>query len=181
MKKVALFLANGFEEMEALGTVDILRRANIDVTTVSISETSRVVGAHNIPVEADALFDACNTMDFDAYILPGGMPGAKHLKEHAALGKLIKEASAAGKTVAAICAAPMVLGSLGLLEGKNATCYPGFENELIGAKAKTDNVVVDGNIITGKGPGLVFDFGLQIVEHLVGVGTRKEVAEGLLL
>ena len=181
MKKVALFLANGFEEIEALGTTDILRRAQIDVVTVSITNDKTVKGAHNIKVEADNTFSNIDFTDFDILILPGGMPGAKNLNEHEELKKLLTEFNSKQKFIAAICAAPMVLGGLGLLKNKRATCYPGFEPELIGATITGENVVVDENIITGKGPGLVFDFGLRIVEQLLGLQVRREVQNGLLL
>ncbi len=181
MKKVALFLANGFEEIEALGTTDILRRAQIDVVTVSITNDKTVKGAHNIKVEADNTFSNIDFTDFDMLILPGGMPGAKNLNEHIELKNLLTEFNSKQKFIAAICAAPMVLGGLGLLKNKRATCYPGFEPELIGATITGENVVVDENIITGKGPGLVFDFGLRIVEQLLGLQVRREVQNGLLL
>ena len=181
MKKVALFLAEGFEEIEALGTTDILRRAQIDVVTVSITNDKTVKGAHNIKVEADNTFSNIDFTDFDMLILPGGMPGAKNLNEHIELKNLLTEFNSKQKFIAAICAAPMVLGSLGLLKNKRATCYPGFEPELIGATITGENVVVDENIITGKGPGLVFDFGLRIVEQLLGLQVRREVQNGLLL
>lgn len=181
MKKVALFLANGFEEIEALGTADILRRAQIDVVTVSITNDKTVRGAYNIKVEADNTFSNIDFTDFDMLILPGGMPGAKNLNEHIELKNLLTEFNSKQKFIAAICAAPMVLGGLGLLKNKRATCYPGFEPELIGATITGENVVVDENIITGKGPGLVFDFGLRIVEQLLGLQVRREVQNGLLL
>lgn len=181
MKKVALFLANGFEEIEALGTVDILRRAQIPVVTVSITDKKVVTGAHNIPVTADATFSETDFSDIDILVLPGGMPGAKHLNEHEGLKELIAEYNSEGKQIGAICAAPMVLGGLGILDGKRATAYPGFEPELIGAKVTGENVVVDGNITTGKGPGLVFEFGLRLVEQIAGLQTRRGVQEGLLL
>lgn len=181
MKKVALFLANGFEEIEALGTVDILRRAQIPVETVSITDEKKVTGAHNIPVLADKTFAELDFSAIEVLVLPGGMPGAKHLDEHEELKRKIKEHAEKGKVVAAICAAPIVLGGLGLLDGKKATCYPGFEPGLIGANVTGDNVSVDKNIVTGKGPGLVFEFALKLVETIAGAGTRKEVQEGLLI
>ena len=136
MKKVALFLAEGFEEIEALGTVDILRRAKIDIVTISITDNNVVTCAHNIPVTADKKFNDIDFTNFDMLVLPGGMPGAKHLNEHEDLKNLISDFNSKGKLIAAICAAPMVLGGLGVLDGKRATCYPGFEPELIGAKTK---------------------------------------------
>ena len=181
MKKVALFLANGFEEIEALGTVDILRRAQIPVITVSITDDKVVTGAHNVPVTADAIFSETDFKDIEILVLPGGMPGAKHLNEHEGLKKLIAEYNSKGKQIGAICAAPMVLGGLGILDGKRATTYPGFEPELNGAKVTGENVVVDGNITTGRGPGLVFEFALRLVEQIAGLQTRRGVQEGLLL
>lgn len=181
MKKAALFLAKGFEEIEALGTVDILRRAQIEIDTVSITDYNIVTGAHNIAVTADKTFNDTDFGHYDMLILPGGMPGAKNLNEHIDLKNLITEFNSKGKYIAAICAAPMILGGMGLLEGKRATCYPGFEAELIGAKITGDNVVVDDNIITGKGPGLVFDFGLRLVELLMGLQIKRDVQNGLLL
>lgn len=181
MKKVALFLANGFEEIEALATVDILRRAEIPVQTVSITNNVVVTGAHNIPVTADTTFDKTNFSDVEVLVLPGGMPGAKHLNEHEGVKSLIKEFNDKGNLIAAICAAPMVLGGLGLLDDKKATCYPGFESELIGAKSTNESVVSDNNITTGRGPGLAFDFALSLVEQIAGIATRKEVQQGLLL
>lgn len=181
MKKVALFLANGFEEIEALATVDILRRAQIPVETVSITEEKIVTGAHNIPVTANTTFSKADFGAVDVLVLPGGMPGAKHLNEHEGLKKLLLEFNAQNKLVAAICAAPIVLGGLRMLEGRRATCYPGFEPELIGAQVTGENVVVDKNIITGRGPGLVFDFALRLVEQIAGMPTRRKVQEGLLL
>lgn len=181
MKKVALFLANGFEEIEALGTIDILRRAQIPVLTVSITDDKVVTGAHNVTVIADVTFSDTDFSDIEILVLPGGMPGAKHLNEHKELKELISEYNSKGKQIAAICAAPMILGGLGILDGKKATAYPGFEPELIGAKVIGENVVVDKNVTTGKGPGLVFDFALRLVEQIAGLQTRREVQSGLLL
>ena len=181
MKKVALFLASGFEEIEALATVDILRRAQIPVETVSITDDKTVTGAHNIPVTADITFNKADFAAVKVLVLPGGMPGAKHLNEHEGLKNLLLEFNAQDKQIAAICAAPMVLGGLRLLQGRRATCYPGFEPELIGAQVTGESVVVDGNITTGRGPGLVFDFALRLVEQIAGLATRREVQQGLLL
>ena len=181
MKNVALFLAKGFEEIEALATVDILRRAEISVQTVSITHGNYVEGAHGIKVTTDTVFADLDFSTVDILVLPGGMPGAKHLNEHEELKEQLKIFAERGNTVAAICAAPMVLGGLGLLEGKKATCYPGFESELTGATTTGNSVEVSGNIITGKGPGFVFDFTLQLVETIAGVEVRKRVQEGLLL
>lgn len=181
MKKVALFLADGFEEIEALATVDILRRAQIPVTTVSVTGKKEVTGAHHIPVVADSLFDETDFSLVGYLVLPGGMPGAKHLNEHEGLKKLITNFDKRGEPIAAICAAPMVLGSLGLLREKRATCYPGFEEKLLGAQVTGEKVESDCNITTCKGPGMVFAFALTLVEQIAGSDKRREVAQGLLL
>ncbi len=181
MKKVALFLADGFEEIEALGTVDILRRAEISVETISITDKKEVKGAHGIAVSADKTFGEVDFSTFDMIVLPGGMPGAQNLNEHIQMKKRVAEFAQKEKFVAAICAAPMVLGDLKLLDGKNATCYPGFESKLGGAKVTNESVAMSDNIITGKGPGFVFDFALQLVESLAGKSVRDEVQKGLLL
>ena len=180
MKKVIVFLAEGFEEIEAISIIDVLRRAEVSVTTVSISKEKEVKGAHNVPVVADKLFDEVDFASYDMIVLPGGMPGAKNLQEHEGVIKQI-EAFEKNKQIGAICAAPMILGGMGLLKGKRATCYPGFEAELIEANITNEAVTVDGNITTGKGPAFAMQFALQLVETLAGKGTRNEVSNGLLL
>jgi len=175
--KVCLHLANGFEEIEAMSVVDILRRADIEVEMVSIMGIREVMGAHQIQVMADSLFENVDYKDVDMMILPGGGLGTKNLGEHIGLKEQIMKQAQAGKWIAAICAAPMVLGKLDLLQGKKATCYPGCEAELRGAELTKDRVVLDGNIITSRGPGTTFDFSLKIVEVLKGkeiVATLKE-------
>ena len=149
MKKVIIFLAEGFEEIEAISIIDVLRRAEVSVTTVSISKDKQVKGAHNVPVVADKLFDEVDFASYDMIVLPGGMPGAKNLQEHEGVRKQI-EAFEKDKQIGAICAAPMILGGMGLLKGKRATCYPGFEAELIEAKITDEAVTVDGNITDRK-------------------------------
>jgi len=181
MKKVFIFLAEGFEETEAVGTIDVIRRGEIDVTIVSITNELVVKGAHDISVEADKAFKDTDFSKGDMLILPGGMPGAKNLNEHEDLKSLIKKYAAEGKKIAAICAAPLVLGGLDLLQGKNATSYPGFESYLKGAHFIENGVVVDGNIITGRGPGFALDFGLAIVAQLQGQEKSDSVAKDLLL
>lgn len=180
MKKVVVFLAEGFEEIEAITIIDILRRAEVSVTTVSVAKDKLVKGAHNISVEADKLFDNVNFADYNMLVLPGGMPGAKNLNEHEGVKSQLKE-FAENKFIGAICAAPMVLGNMGLLKGKRATCYPGFEAELIEATVTNEPVTVDGNIITGKGPAFAISFSLQLIETLVGKAARDEVSNGLLV
>lgn len=181
MKKAIVFLAEGFEEMEAIGTVDVLRRGGIETKTVSITSEHKVTGAHGMAVLADALLSETDASDADALVLPGGMPGSKNLNECEPLKELLLEQYRHNKIVAAICAAPMVLGGLGLLKGRRATCYPSFEPTLIGATATGKAVETDGNVITGKGPGLVFDFALAIVAALKSKSVAEEVAAGLLL
>nr|WP_297169008.1 DJ-1 family glyoxalase III [uncultured Dysgonomonas sp.] len=179
MKKALIFLTTGFEEIEALATVDILRRGEVDVKTVSLTDEKTVVGSHAIPVVADVLFSDVDFTAIDMLILPGG---TTKINDHEGLKKQVKAFVEADKDIAAICAAPMVLGGLGLLRGKSATCYPGFEKYLDGANLKTQEaVVIDGKVVTGRGPGLTFDFALQLLEILAGKEKRQEVAKGLLL
>ncbi|WP_455640073.1 DJ-1 family glyoxalase III [Parabacteroides sp.] len=181
MKKAFVFLANGFEEMEALGTVDILRRGGIEVTTVSITADPVVTGAHNVPVTADTTLEKAALAGADALILPGGMPGASNLNDSEPVKEALLQQYREGRIVAAICAAPMVLGGLGLLKGRNATCYPGFEPKLIGATVTGEAVEVSDNVITGKGPGLVINFGLALVAAIKNEAVAEEVAAGLLV
>jgi 4-methyl-5(b-hydroxyethyl)-thiazole monophosphate biosynthesis len=181
MKKVFIFLAEGFEETEAVATIDIILRGELDVTSISITGNLLVTGAHGIAVKADTLFENADISSGDMLVLPGGMPGASNLNAHAGLKKALEQYAVSGKKIAAICAAPLVLGGLGLLQGKKATAYPGYESTLKGATYVNSPVVKDGNILTGKGPGLVFNFGLAIVEELQGKTKADEVAAGLLL
>lgn len=181
MKSLFLFLADGFEEVEAVATLDILRRAGLDIKSVSISSEKEVKGAHDILVVADLVFQDVIGKEAVCLILPGGMPGTKHLDEHRGLADLLKEQAERKGWIAAICAAPSVLGHLGLLQGKKATCYPGFEPELTGAQIVKQPVVVDGRIITANGPGSSFVFALALVRELAGKETADRVAGGMLL
>lgn len=179
MKEVYVFLTAGFEEIEALGTIDILRRADINVKSVSLDKEKQVIASHGIPVIADLLFDEVNFGNAEMLIIPGGTP---RFNDHEGLRKQVKTFVESGKNVAAICAAPMVLGTLGLLKGKKATAYPGFEQYLEGANIdKSATVVVDGNIITGRGPGFTMNFALELVNILKGEAKKTEVAKQLLL
>lgn len=166
-----LFLDNGFEEIEAITTIDLLRRAGIELTTVSITGKEMVLGAHNIVVKADELFDDIDFSGAEMLILPGG---PSHLDQHAGLCELLKVHNEANKLIAAICAAPSVLGKLGILKGKQATCYPGFENAL-GESYVGGLVVESKNIITAKGPGLTADFAFCIIEKLAGSDVADDV------
>lgn len=176
---VYLFLAEGFEEIEALCPIDMLRRAGIDVKSVSITDNKCVVGAHGIATVADITFDEVDISQVDMLILPGGMPGTKNLLAHSPLVSMLKVFGGAGGEIAAICAAPMVLGRIGLLEGKRATCYPGFEGELAGATYTTDKVVVDQNVITAQGMGVAIEFSCAIIDKLLGNGHAAPIKESI--
>ena len=177
---VYVFLANGFEEVEALAQVDILRRAGLGVTTVSVTGHKHVEGAHGVQVMADELFEKVDYTDATAMILPGGMPGATNLANHSGLCEIIKVAYRNNAVVAAICAAPLVLGRLGLLRDKRATIYPGMESEINGAVITHALVECDGRIITGKGPAAAFAFAYTIVDALMGRGASDRIATGML-
>ena len=181
MKSICIFLATGFEEVEALFPLDILRRGGVDVKTVSVTGEKLVVGAHGIPVGADVLFDDLKPEDVEMIVLPGGLPGATNLDEHAGLDKLIMDFAAAQKPLAAICASPFVFGKRGLLKGKKATCYPGFDKFLEGAEYTGNKVEVIDNFITGKGPGAAWEFGFAILEKYAGADKVKEVRGGMLI
>lgn len=176
MAKVYVFLADGFEEIEALTVVDLLRRAGIKIPMVSITGSLNVVGAHNIAVLADVLFEEVDFSDANLLVLPGGMPGTTHLMEHEGLDKLLNEFSKKKKNMAAICAAPSVLGNKGILKGKRATCYPGFESQLTDSTVVEQNVVEDGNVITSRGLGTAIDFSLSIIKKLIDEDTAKKIA-----
>lgn len=181
MKKAIVFLATGFEETEAIGTADVLRRGGVDAKLISITGERKVEGAHHIELMADGILAETDCSDVDALILPGGMPGSTNLDACEPLKELLVEQHKEGKIVAAICAAPLVLGGLGLLKGRRATCYPGFEERMIGATPTGEAAVTDGNVITGKGPSLVFRFGLALLAALKSEAVAEEVAAGMLL
>jgi 4-methyl-5(b-hydroxyethyl)-thiazole monophosphate biosynthesis len=187
-KKALVFLAEGFEEVEALTPIDYLRRAGIEVTTASITSSATVTGARGVPVAADTLVEELSKNGklsagvWDAVFIPGGMPGASNLAACPVVGKLFTEMAKAGKLIAAICASPaVVLAPLGLLEGKNFTCFPGLENKVKGGKHSLEKVVVDGNLITSRGPGTAAAFALALIEKLAGSGAAKKIAEDTLL
>ncbi|MDO5126361.1 MAG: DJ-1/PfpI family protein [Eubacteriales bacterium] len=173
MSKVNIFFTNGFEEVEALTVVDLLRRANIETTMVSVTGELMVTGSHGISVQMDKLFEDLDD-DADMLVLPGG-PGTKNLKQHDGLIAMIRRYDEAGKYLAAICAAPTVYGELGLLEGRMATCYPDMEDGLKGATPLLDSVVIDGRLITSRGVGTAISFSLA----LVGILTDAETAQSL--
>lgn len=183
MKKTYLFLADGFEEIEALATVDLLRRAGIEINTVSINRTVAVRGAHGIDVAADITIDEVEP-DAKMLIVPGGMPGSANLAADAKVCELLAAQNERGGRIAAICAAPaLVLAPLGILENRDATCYPGMEEGLVagGANVKHQRVVKAGNVITGNGPSSAIPFALTIIEELESQTKADEVAAGLLV
>lgn len=176
MSKVYLFLADGFETIEALAPVDIMRRAGLEVITVSIMGRKDVLSAQNVSVMADVLFEECNFEDADAVILPGGGVGTENLSAHSGVRSAVAQMNNNGRLIAAICAAPMVFGRMGLLDGRRATCYPGCEGELTGAEYTAAAVERDGNIVTGCGPGASLDFGYAIVDYLCEKGVADTIA-----
>jgi len=180
MKKVMIHLADGFEEIEAITPIDVLRRAGCEVVTVSISGKNSVTSRRNVTVLADRQFSELNYDQADMIILPGGQPGANNLNSHEGLKQQIVKFNNNGKWIAAICAAPLVLGSAGILKGKNATCFPGTEPQLTGAICTGKAVEVDGNIITGKGPGVALQFSLTLVEKLIGKAKADELRVAMI-
>lgn len=176
---IYVMLADGFEEIEALAFTDILRRANIDVELISADNTHTVRGAHNINVVADKLLKDI-TETADGIVLPGGLPGTYNLRDNTTIQQMLLEYNQKGKLVAAICAAPSVLGGLNILNGKNATCYPSFEDKLTGATVAEDKVVTDGNIITSRGAGTAHEFAFKFVEILVNKDKADELRGSML-
>lgn len=175
-----VFLADGFEEIEALAPIDVMRRAGLSVTTVSVTDSLTVTGAHGIPVVADTLFAQCDYADAALLFLPGGLPGATNLQAHTGLCQLLTaKASQPNVIISAICAAPLVLGGLGLLQGKQATCYPGFEDTMQGAHYTAAKVTVDGHILTACGPGAAWELGFTFVEHFCGADKADALRSGM--
>lgn len=175
-----MFLADGFEEVEALCPLDILRRAGFEVTTVGIGGKDVIRGAHGIIVHADIPDVMYRDSTPEMLILPGGMPGSKNLDESRIVDSALRAAARKGAYLAAICAAPMVLGKRGYLEGKKAVCFPGFEEHLIGATVDGEKAVIrDGNVITAKGMGAAFDFGLELVRALKDDGTAEKIRDSV--
>ncbi|MBR5524412.1 MAG: DJ-1/PfpI family protein [Clostridia bacterium] len=175
---IPVFLANGFEEIEALATVDILRRAGLSVVTVGVGSATPC-GAHDISVSADITEDELVITDCEAVVLPGGMPGTLNLEKSAVVQEAVRYATEKELPVAAICAAPSILGHIGYLVDKKATCYPGFETELTGAKYVRAGVVTDGIFTTASGAGVAVDFALELVRILVSVEVAEEIRRGI--
>jgi 4-methyl-5(b-hydroxyethyl)-thiazole monophosphate biosynthesis len=188
VKKAIVFLAEGFEEVEAVTPIDYLRRAGLEVAVVSAGEGEMVTGSHGIPVKADAAFGDLARQgravpaSWDAVVLPGGLPGAANLAASAEIGSFIREMAAAGKLVCAICASPaLVLAPLGVLEGRKFTCYPGMEKTVSGAVWSGDRVVVDDTIITSRGAGTAGDFAEAVIGKLVCEEAAEKLAKSVLL
>ena len=182
MAKVYVFLADGFEDVEALIPIDVLRRGGVEVVTISTTLFTLVESAHGVSIEADLQFDDSDYADADLLMLPGGMPGASNLFAHEGVRKAVLAQAEKGKKIAAICAAPaVVLAPLGILRGKKATCYPGFEKALAesGATYTADLVTVDGNITTAEGPAAAFPYAYELLTQLVDKQTSDQIAEGM--
>jgi 4-methyl-5(b-hydroxyethyl)-thiazole monophosphate biosynthesis len=181
MGTVYVFFADGFEEIEALTIVDVLRRAGINTEIVSVTDGEIVKGAHKVSIFCDRNFESCDFYDAEMLVLPGGMPGAETLSNDTRLAKLVKDFAAKGKKIAAICAAPMALGKFGVLNGYKATCYPGFQGYLTGAEYVDEAVVNDRNITTGRGPGAAMEFAFKLVETLAGADKVNELKDGMIV
>lgn len=180
MSKAAVFFGTGYEEIEALTVVDILRRAGVETVMVSVMKEKSVAGSHDIRVEMDALIGEIDFTGLDVIVLPGGMPGTKNLEACEALMAQVDIFAAQGKIVAAICAAPSILGHRGILKGKKACSFPSFESHLEGAEVLQQPAVMDGNLITGRGMGAAIPFGLKILEKLQGEEAARKMAEAII-
>ena len=181
MKKIAVHLAEGFEEIEAVSIIDVLRRADFDVEVVSVGENLKVTGSHQIKISADKLFENTDYTDVEMIVLPGGMPGADNLNAHEGLRQQIISFHKDEKPIGAICAAPIVLGDLGILKNKTATCYPGYEDRLTGANTTGASVEQDNNVITGRGAGVAIQFALKIVEFFKDKQEADKLAEKMVM
>ncbi len=179
-KTVCVLLANGFEEIEAITILDVLRRAELDVASVGVGGTE-VCGAHGIVVHADLALAAIGGRRWDLVVLPGGLPGATNLRDSKGVQALIKEQHARGGMLGAICAAPIALAAAGVLAGRRATSYPGFGDQLVGATYSEECVVVDGNIVTSRGPGTSLSFALRLVAELCGAGKSQALSQAMLV
>lgn len=177
MNKIAIFLAEGFEEIEALTVADICRRCGLDVSLVSVTENSLVKGSHNIAVQADICFSQADFGSYDMLVLPGGMPGTKNLEAHGGLLEQVDAFYAGGKYIAAICAAPSIFGHRGIVKGRKACCFPGFESQMEGAEVTEGPVEISDHVITSRGMGTAMDFALAIAGVFCGGEKAQEMAE----
>ena len=180
MSKVGIFMADGCEEIEGLTVVDIVRRAKLEIETISITEKAEVTSSHQVTFKTDTTKAQADFDSYDAIVLPGGMPGTLNLGADEIVVKTIKSFATEGKLVAAICAAPSALGENHILEGKEATGHPGFEEKLLGAQWLEQPVVVDGNVITSRGMGTDIAFSLEIVRYFTDDATVEHIRQGLV-
>lgn len=180
MGKIAVFFGTGYEEIEALTVVDICRRCGLEVETVSIMEESVVTGSHGIPVQMDKVFAQADFSEYDMLVLPGGMPGTKNLEAHEGLMEQVDAFYAAGRYIAAICAAPSIFGHRGILKGRRACSYPSFESHLEGAEVTPGPVEISGHVVTSRGMGTAIDFALAIAGIFCGGETAREMAEKIV-
>ncbi|QUH26478.1 DJ-1 family glyoxalase III [Serpentinicella alkaliphila] len=180
MKSILLLMADGFEEIEGITCIDVLRRGGINVVTASLDNLD-VCGSHNIIVKADKPINDIDISQFDGVVLPGGMPGSANLRDNEKVIKIVKEMNEMGGLIAAICAAPIVLERAGVIEGKNATSYPGFNNEMGSCTYLEDRVVLDNNILTARGPGVAMEFSFAIVEYLINISKVDELKIGMIV
>ena len=180
MSKVYIFLADGFEDIEGLTVVDLMRRAGIDIQTVSIKATKEVITSHGISLLIDCIFSETDFSDADMLVLPGGMPGTRYLGEYKPLTDLLTDFYNKGGKVAAICAAPSVFARLGFLKGRKATSYPSFMDKLTGAVTTEESVAVDGNVTTSRGLGTAIDFALSLIAQLCGEEKAAEIADSVV-
>ena len=179
-KKIGMMVANGYEEVEMLTVVDLLRRAGMTCDIISVTGEKELTSSHKVTVIADLMYEEADFDSYDALVIPGGMPGTTNLGAHAGVCGQLKKAYEDGRLIAAICAAPTVFGKLGLLEGKKAICYPGMEDQLTGAEVTYEPAVRDGNIITSRGMGTAIDFGLAILEYYEGEEAAASLAEKIV-
>jgi 4-methyl-5(b-hydroxyethyl)-thiazole monophosphate biosynthesis len=180
MARALVLLANGFEEIEAVTIIDVLRRAGVTTVAAGLSgERGGARGAHGITLETDVTLDALDAGPFDALVLPGGMPGSATLRDDARVQRLIQTFARDGKLVAAICAAPIALDSAGVLRGRRATCFPGFE--LPSAELREERVVEDGNVVTSRGPGTALEFALALAARLTTPDTAAKLGATMLV
>ncbi|MBO4928131.1 MAG: DJ-1/PfpI family protein [Clostridiales bacterium] len=175
MSKVTVFIADGTEESECIITVDLLRRAGIETELVSYNSSREVVTSHNVKIITDKAFDEASFEDSDMLFLPGGKKGVANLSVSENVLSAVKDQAQKGKYIAAVCAGPTILGQLGLLEGKNTTCFPGFEDKLEGANCTGEGVVADGKILTGRGLGFSIDLAIKMIEVLEGEDTAQKI------
>lgn len=180
MKKILVFIADGTEEVEVITVVDYLRRAKVEVDLVSVMADLEVTGAHGVRIVADKFIQDIDSKDYDAVYSPGGLPGAYHIRDSKEVIEIYREMYSDGKITSALCAAPIVLDEAGILEDKNVTSYPGFEKELRSGNYKEDIVVVDSNIITGRGPAIAAVLAFELIEQLCCKDIRKQVEEATL-